>query len=149
MFIEGKLGKFVCWFFSWFLKIGAIVFPPFIFCRNNMGDDGRRHERIHIQQWFEISLVCTILFGIISQVWNIQYFYWWYGFFIWQIWYGLEWVIDLIRGYTEGEEAYVHNTFEKEASSCQYIRGYLLYRKNFNWFAHRKVKIKKKGIGRY
>ena len=95
------------------IDIWAISLGPFVFCKEKLSEETRRHETIHFQQQLEMLFV----------------FQW--------ILYGLFWLIGYVK-YRDGKEAYYKNPFEQEAYINEYVDNYLSKRERFSW---RKYKI--------
>jgi len=94
------------------IKIWAISFFIFVFCRGKISEETRRHETIHFQQQLELLFV----------------FQW--------ILYGVFWVIGLIK-YKSGKEAYYNNLFEQEAYTNEGDPNYLKRRKRYSWWKYK------------
>lgn len=90
------------------IKIHAISFGPFIFCRDVLSTRTRQHEIIHYRQQLELLFVA-------------QWFL-----------YGLFWLLLLLR-YRDGRAAYRNNPFECEAYDNDIDPHYLEERKPFAW----------------
>lgn len=94
------------------IEIGAISFGLWVWSRNEMDEDLRRHETIHYQQQLELLFIGQ---------WIL---------------YGLYYLIGLVK-YKDGETAYRESPFEKEAYENEHIKGYLASRPRYNWINYR------------
>ena len=92
------------------IKIWAISFGPFVWCRGLMSPVTIRHETIHFQQQIE----CLFVFQWIL-----------YGFFHLR---GL-----MSKGSKTGREAYYSNPFEEEAYTHESDELYLENRPFYHW----------------
>jgi len=91
------------------IEIGAITLGPVVFSRNTIGEETRRHEAIHWEQYKE----CLIL-----------------GFLFLYLFF---WIKNLFGGFS-GSGAYYNIPFEREAYDNQQDPEYLINRKQFAWY---------------
>ncbi len=90
------------------IKIWAISFGLWVWCRGVLSEETRRHETIHYQQQLELLFVGQWLL------------------------YGLFWLVGMIR-YRDGAKAYYENPFEREAYRNDKDEGYLATRPRYAW----------------
>ena len=90
------------------IKVFAVSFAFWVWCRESIPERTLRHETIHFRQQVELLFV----------------FQW--------ILYGLSYLIGLVR-YRNGEKAYRENWFEREAYSHDRDPSYLETRKFLAW----------------
>ena len=97
-------------FLSYFapIDIWAISLGPFVWCRGEMSETTKRHERIHFAQQLELLFV---------------------GFLILYGWYYLRGII----ANKVGREAYYSIPFEEEAYIHQDDKNYLENRPFYHW----------------
>ena len=90
------------------IEIWAMSLAFWVFCRDKMSEQTRRHETIHYQQQLEL------------------------GFILQWILYGLFWLVGLVR-YRDGAMAYRQNPFEREAYDNEADPTYLETRTRWSW----------------
>ena len=89
------------------IKIWAISFGIFVWCRGEMSETTKRHECIHFAQQVECLFIGQ---------WIL---------------YGLSWLKNRIT--MNGKDAYYNNIFEKEAYTHQDDKNYLDNRPFYHW----------------
>tara|TARA_R100000008_G_scaffold84280_2_gene71299 strand:+ start:214 stop:591 length:378 start_codon:yes stop_codon:yes gene_type:complete len=94
------------------IKIWAISFFIFVWCRGEINETTKRHETIHFQQQIELLFV-----------------------FQWLL-YGIFHLFGLIKAKGDGKKAYYYNPFELEAYEKQSEENYLKKRKRYNWIKY-------------
>lgn len=117
------VSRFLAKALSWVFPVGAITIWPFVICRWPPSERLKKHERVHLSQWFEIMLVTMTLssplfffFFTLSLNWflaaiAIWLFANWLSF---PIVYLALWIVNLFRGMTPFDAYYAHS-MEKEA----------------------------------
>ena len=101
-------------FLSFFapIEINAIALFPFVFCRDKLSTDSKRHEIIHFQQQLELGV---LIFYLI---------------------YAWDFCVSKFKG-LNGPEAYLNIRAEKEAYENQSTIDYLSTRKRWQWLKRR------------
>ena len=94
---------------SWVISIRAITLYPFIIFRDEADDVTINHERIHIVQQKELLVL---------------------PFYILYVWY---WIVNRIKYYDLGPDAYYNLPFEREAYKNHDNFEYLKTRPRFAW----------------
>ena len=90
------------------INIWAISLGLFVFCREELDEQTKRHELIHFRQWLEL------------------------GFIGFAILYPLFWLIGKVK-FRDGTLSYYQNPFEIEAYENDETPDYLDNRKPYNW----------------
>ncbi len=90
------------------IKIWAISFALWVWCRGDLSERTRQHETIHFQQQIELLFVGQWILYI------------------------LFWLVGLVR-YRDGKKAYRENPFEREAFRHDDEKGYLATRRRYAW----------------
>ena len=90
---------------------GTVIFG-FLFVKDLEDKELINHEKIHVRQFLEISLVVALL--LIPVAWFISYWFLMAIPVAFYIWYGIEFLIRLIQ-YRDREKAYKKIAFEAEA----------------------------------
>jgi len=93
------------------IKIWAISFGFWVWCRGEMSEKTKRHETIHFQQQLELAFV---------------------GFYVL---YALSWLYGLIK-YKNSATAYREIVFERESFSNDYTEDYLENRPRYAWIKY-------------
>ena len=89
------------------IKVWAVSFFIFVWCRGEMSERTKRHETIHFQQQLEL---------LFAGQWVL---------------YGLSWLKNRLT--MNGKDAYYNNVFEKEAYDNDSKENYLETRPRYNW----------------
>ncbi|WP_281681819.1 hypothetical protein [Zunongwangia profunda] len=101
------------WLFEKVLtRFAGIMLFGFLFVKDLEDKELINHEKIHVRQFLEISLVAGLVFGTVA--WFISL---WFLLGIpvaFYIWYGIEFLIRLIK-YRDREKSYKKISFEHEA----------------------------------
>ena len=90
------------------INIGAITFGPLVISRGTMGENTRRHESIHWEQYKECLIIGFLLL------------------------YLAFWIRGIFRGYG-GDGAYMSIPFEREAYDNEEDTEYLADRSRYAW----------------
>ena len=90
------------------IQVFAFSFGPWVFCREEMPEDTRRHETIHYHQQLEMLFI-----------------------FQWLL-YGYYWIAGKVTGLT-GKDAYYYNPFEREAYENDADPSYIESRPLWAW----------------
>ena len=95
------------------IKIWAISFGIFVWCRGVLSERVKRHETIHYQQQIELLFIFQWLLYVIFWAWGMA-------------------------KYRDGKTAYKENPFEREAFGNDRDENYLSSRPRYNWIKYLK-----------
>lgn len=128
-----KLAKLILW-----SGYHTITLGPFILTTKRtweVSDELINHERIHVAQWIEVTLLSVVVWIAVSLMLgsykallllpvNMLTYY---------VIYVAEYAISRLYGGETGNQDYRHIEFEKEAYKHQKDMDYLIHRKPFAW----------------
>lgn len=119
--------------YLFFKNVVAATIGPFILVRDKSASKRTiKHERIHVVQWVELSIVGAIAIAILSFIFNFSLLYVLLSIFLFYIWYIVEYLIKLPFNGFDNSLAYRSISFEREAYGSEVYYN-LPVRKVFNF----------------
>lgn len=135
VFYNDKLAKMILWSGYHTITIGPLIFTTKK--RSDVTDEIINHEKIHVTQWCEVTVLSVLLWSFL--IFAIDFRYMWtlpLCFVVYYILYVAEYAIRRLFGVESSNQDYHNIEFEKEAYEHQKDMDYLSYRKPFAWFKY-------------
>lgn len=129
-----KLAKLLLWSDYQAITIGPIVFTTKK--KAELNETTLNHERIHIAQWVEFTLLAGIVLLIIIGTTDASPWLLLPSVASYYLWYGVEYVWRRLVGNEKQNEDYRRVSFEREAYANQSDQGYTKRRKPFSFIAY-------------